>query len=133
MKIFGIVVKIVAALAAIAGIAFVVIKYGDAKLWDLLHEFDSYKEAKEHRDIYNQNERNAVCRVRRRKNYPSVSVMQFEHEKKDSLAALERSQDCLHYIDKYADKLLKEELAPINKLYTELRKRINLLTPIDLY
>jgi hypothetical protein len=29
MKIFGIVVKIVAALAAIAGIAFVVVKYGD--------------------------------------------------------------------------------------------------------
>lgn len=29
MKIFGIVIKIVAALAAIAGIAFVVIKYGD--------------------------------------------------------------------------------------------------------
>ena len=29
MKIFGIIVKIVAALAAIAGIAFVVVKYGD--------------------------------------------------------------------------------------------------------
>ncbi|MBE6975865.1 MAG: hypothetical protein E7439_01535 [Ruminococcaceae bacterium] len=29
MKIFGIVMKIVAALAAIAGIAFVVVKYGD--------------------------------------------------------------------------------------------------------
>ncbi|MBE6959542.1 MAG: hypothetical protein E7448_02320 [Ruminococcaceae bacterium] len=29
MKVFGIVIKIVAALAAIAGIAFVVVKYGD--------------------------------------------------------------------------------------------------------
>ena len=111
----------------------VVIKYGDAQLWDLLHEFDSYKEAKEHRDIYNQNERNAVCRVRRRKNYPSVSVMQFKDEKKDSIQALEQSKDFLWNIDKYADKLLKEELMPINKLYDELKKRINLLTPIELY
>lgn len=29
MKVFGIVIKIIAALAAIAGIAFVVVKYGD--------------------------------------------------------------------------------------------------------